>query len=133
MLIKDLPTARLRARAEELRIKYATSMMRSALFGWVSIPGAFAIGLTSEGSEFWDACSKGDWETARRLQPDLFKPMEGKPHFKIIPALGGYFVWDTDFSLCLGASELNWKRKINPGIYDTKAQAARAWHYPEER
>ena len=70
MRISELPTPRLRARAYEL----AYPKNDTEYFRWRA---------TREGYEFWYACHNRDWDKAKELQPDLFKPMDGKPHIKI--------------------------------------------------
>ena len=70
MRISELPTPRLRARAYAL----AYPKNDTDYFRWRA---------TREGDEFWYACHNRDWNKAKELQPDLFKPVDGKPHIKL--------------------------------------------------
>ena len=74
MKISELPTPRLRARAMELAYPKNDTIY-------------FRLRATREGDEFWDACHNRDWNKAKELQPDLFKPMDGKPHIKLCSCL----------------------------------------------
>lgn len=78
MRISELPTPRLRARAMELALEYQN--------GEVVDYGLFTglcWELSNEGWDFWYAVGDGDYDTAKELQPDLFKPVDGKPHIKL--------------------------------------------------
>lgn len=62
MLIKDLPTAALRKRAMELNSYTLEDLL-----------GAFVWSETEEGRYFWQHCWRGEFDQARRLQPQYFQ------------------------------------------------------------
>jgi hypothetical protein len=80
MKISELPTPRLRARAMELAL--AENKERSARWDY-NLDEAFVWRDTEEDREFWLACYEGNWDKAKELEPSLFKPMDGKPHFAV--------------------------------------------------
>ena len=80
MKISELPTPRLRARAMELAL--AENKERSARWHY-NLDEAFVWSDTEEYREFWLACYEGNWDKAKELQPDLFKPVAGKPHLVV--------------------------------------------------
>ena len=75
MRISELPTPRLRARAIELASKYWQRPIEDH-----DVDEAFLWSDTTEKRAFWCFCEVGNWNKAKELQPDLFKPMDGKPH-----------------------------------------------------
>jgi hypothetical protein len=77
MHISDLPTPRLRARAMEIANQYNSE------YEDFELSEAFVWDSTTEKYNFWDFCDDGIWDKAKKLQPDLFKPMDGKPHIKL--------------------------------------------------
>lgn len=76
MRISELPTPRLRARAMELYIDDAMSEAEDD----EELSDAFHWECTRETEQFWKYCNDGIWNKAKELQPDLFKPVDGKPH-----------------------------------------------------
>lgn len=62
MLIKDLPTSALRKRAIELQASTDDDLL-----------GAFEWSETEEGHNFWSHCCHGEFDQARRLQPQYFQ------------------------------------------------------------
>ena len=74
MRISELPTPRLRARAMEIAKLYNDE------YEDFEIHEAFVWSDTEEKHAFWSFCEDGNWNKAKELQPDLFKPMDGKPH-----------------------------------------------------
>lgn len=80
--ISDLPTPRLRARAMELYTLHSI-MSDWERFDDFDLFCAFDWGQSDEGFDFWDAMADGYYDTAKELQPDLFKPVDGKPHIKL--------------------------------------------------
>ena len=80
--ISDLPTPRLRARAIELASKYWQRPIEDH-----DVDKAFLWSDTTEKRAFWRFCEVGNWNKAKELQPDLFKPMDGKPHIKLCSCL----------------------------------------------
>ncbi len=62
MLISQLPTARLRARAFELSENFNKELDE-----------AFCFSDTEEGDRFWGAVFEQDWFTAMAMQPRLFE------------------------------------------------------------
>ena len=66
MLIKNLPTQKLRVRAEQLRSELSRKL------GTTYLDSAFCWDNTEEGHSFWLACYYGDWEKAAKLQPKYF-------------------------------------------------------------
>lgn len=83
MLICQLPTRRLRFRAMQLAHEYKTIMDQDNDIDQTVLEDAFIFTCTDEQQDFWISCQQGDWDTAKSLQPDLFKPMDGKPHIKL--------------------------------------------------
>ena len=65
MLISELPTARLRARAYDYRIANTEILADAFLFEY-----------TSERAPFWLACIRGEFDRAKAMQPHLFEPFE---------------------------------------------------------
>lgn len=61
MLISQLPTARLRARAFELSENFNKELDE-----------AFCFSDTEEGDRFWGAVFEQEWFTAMSMQPQLF-------------------------------------------------------------
>ena len=82
MRISELPTPRLRARATELAILSQT-IPPDGNAGDLPLDGAFDWSKTTEWHNFWSDCFHIDLDKAKELQPDLFKPMAGKPHIKL--------------------------------------------------
>lgn len=80
--ISDLPTPRLRARAMELYTLHSIMNDLERLDDF-DLFYAFDWEQSDEGFDFWEFCYNGVWDKAKELQPDLFKPMDGKPHIKI--------------------------------------------------
>lgn len=78
MKISELPTHRLRARAIELASKYWQRPIEDN-----DVDEAFLWSDTTEKRAFWCFCEVGNWDKAKELQPDLFKPVDGKPHIKL--------------------------------------------------
>ena len=78
MKISELPTLRLRARAIELASKYSQRPIEDH-----DVDDSFIWEDTPEEHYFWAVCNNRDWNKAKELQPDLFKPMDGKPHIKL--------------------------------------------------
>lgn len=62
MLISELPTARLRARAYELSENFNKELDE-----------AFCFSDTEEGDRFWGSVYEQDWLNAMALQPRLFE------------------------------------------------------------
>lgn len=87
MKISELPTPRLRVRAYAL----AYPKNDTDYFRWRA---------TREGDEFWYACHNRDWNKAKELPPDLFKPVDGKPHI-VLQGLYGIGM-ESDEALFLG-------------------------------
>lgn len=117
MLIKDLPTA-------ALRDKYAEYLSK----GINPLGPAVDACKTDQSLLFWIYIHNKQWEKARELQPDLFKPLPGKPHIKIRETSAGGF-WINQF--CNGPLNLEimlWAESINPKTLPTQGEAARAWH-----
>lgn len=122
MKISELPTPRLRARAKTLA--YPKNSLD--YFRWRA---------TSEGDEFWDACYKRDWDKAKELQPDLFKPMDGKPHIKLRQRrLPHGICWSLDYAtegradLVRAWAEKSWRYilEVSPSWEDTIQEAVDA-------
>lgn len=67
MRIQDLPTEKLRLRADELRSE------ASRRLGTTYLDSAFVYSNTDEGRDFWKACEYGQWERAARLRPEYFE------------------------------------------------------------
>lgn len=121
MKISELPTPRLRARAKTL------TCPKNSLdyFRWRA---------TSEGDEFWDACYKWDWDKAKELQPDLFKPMDGKPHIKLWSCLPNEYTLLVDNyvdgydlgDLSAYDKAIDYCVEVTPGYYATIQEAVDA-------
>ena len=77
MKISELPTPRLRARAMEIAKLYNDE------YEDFEIHEAFVWSDTEEKHAFWSFCEDGNWDKAKELQPDLFKPVDGKSHIKL--------------------------------------------------
>lgn len=82
MRISELPTPRLRARAYEL-VTLSQTIPPDGNAGDLPLDGAFDWSKTTEGHNFWSDCFHIDLDKAKELQPDLFKPVDGKPHIKL--------------------------------------------------
>ena len=67
MRIRDLPTEKLRLRAEELRSE--TSRRNNTTY----LDSSFEWSKTEEGHDFWRACEYEQWERAARLRPEYFE------------------------------------------------------------
>lgn len=65
MLISQLPTARLRARAYDYRIADTEILADAFLFEY-----------TTEKAPFWLDCIRGEFDRAKAMQPHLFEPLE---------------------------------------------------------
>lgn len=91
MKISELPTPRLRARAIELAKLDRFDDVRDDM----ELEGAFMWADSEERALFWLTCYEGNWDEAKELQPSLFKPMDGKPHIKLVP-------WQYDEDLGVG-------------------------------
>lgn len=119
--ISDLPTPRLRARAYEL----AYPKNDTDYFRWRA---------TREGYEFWYACHNRDWGKAKELQPDLFKPMDGKPHIKLWSCLPNEYTLLVDnyvYGYDLGDlsaydKAIDYCVEVTPGYYATIQEAVDA-------
>lgn len=139
MKISELPTPRLRARAMELALEDRVSVGDTTDIGNLDLDIAFEFfwGDTKEGSSFWDACDEGNWDKAKELQPSLFKPMDGKPHIKLVTEI--YSSDDEDIMDC-SLEVTNWYSvdkdilerideyiySVNLGTYPTIKEAVEA-------
>lgn len=124
MLIEKLPTPALRSEALHYRGSKITDGTHSEY-----LSAAFSWGKTVQGCAFWAACDNGDWETARKLQPDLFKPIPGKPHIKIIEENGKHALYAVGKApIDKFISIHSWLLSVNPDNYDTKVEAVRLWY-----
>lgn len=122
MKISELPTPRLRARAKTLAYPKNDTIY-------------FRLRATREGDEFWDACHNRDWNKAKELQPDLFKPMDGKPHIKLRQRrLPHGICWSLDYAtegradLVRAWAEKSWRYilEVSPSWEDTIQEAVDA-------
>lgn len=129
MKISELPTPRLRARAMELYMRdedYNPVEDKDLLhaFDWIE---------STEGSEFWWACNFAKWDKAKELEPGLFKPMDGKPHFAVrkyeMPEDEFYGLIVENYELFkVDDLELCWKyiQEVDPGEHTTIQEAVDA-------
>lgn len=131
MKISELPTPRLRARAMELAL---LSVGPDYIHEELDLMAAFHWkGESHEGHNFWAACDEGNWDKAKELQPSLFKPMDGKPHFAVrkyeMPEDEFYGLIVENCELFeVGDLELCWKyiQEVDPGEHTTIKEAVEA-------
>ncbi len=130
MRISELPTPRLRARAIELASKYWQRPIEDH-----DVDDSFIWEDTPEEHYFWAVCNNGDWDKAKELQPDLFKPMDGKPHIKLRQRrLPHGICWSLDYAtegradLVRAWAEKSWRYilEVSPSWEDTIQEAVDA-------
>lgn len=129
MKISELPTPRLRARAMEIAKLYNDE------YEDFEIHEAFVWSDTEEKHAFWSFCEDGNWDKAKELQPDLFKPMDGKPHIKLRQRrLPHGICWSLDYAtegradLVRAWAEKSWRYilEVSPSWEDTIQEAVDA-------
>lgn len=127
MKISELPTPRLRARAMEL------AKLSNVEYEDFELHEAFIWDDTTEKHAFWAACDEGDWDKAKELQPSLFKPMDGKPHFAVrkyeMPEDEFYGLIVENYELFkVDDLELCWKyiQEVDPEEHTTIQEAVQA-------
>ena len=129
MKISELPTPRLRARAMEIAKLYNDE------YEDFEIHEAFVWSDTEEKHAFWSFCEDGNWNKAKELQPDLFKPMDGKPHIKLRQRrLPHGICWSLDYAtegradLVRAWAEKSWRYilEVSPSWEDTIQEAVDA-------
>lgn len=133
MKISELPTPRLRARAMELAIRSQTVPPGSDA-GNLPLDGAFNWSKTTERHNFWSDCFHGDYDKAKELQPDLFKPMDGKPHIKLWSCLPNEYTLLVDNyvdgydlgDLSAYDKAIDYCVEVTPGYYATIQEAVDA-------
>ena len=124
--ISDLPTPRLRARAIELASKYWQRPIEDH-----DVDKAFLWSDTTEKRAFWRFCEVGNWNKAKELQPDLFKPMDGKPHIVLsgiynekCPILGPELLGYTLDCVTDNQDVINYVLSVQNSVYYTTIQEA---------
>lgn len=134
MRISELPTPRLRARAYEL-VTLSQTIPPDGNAGDLPLDGAFDWSKTTEGHNFWSDCFHIDLDKAKELQPDLFKPMAGKPHIKLRQRrLPHGICWSLDYAtegradLVRAWAEKSWRYilEVSPSWEDTIQEAVDA-------
>ena len=128
MKISELPTPRLRARAIGIANQYNSE------YEDFELSKAFVWDDTTEKHPFWNFCDDGIWDKAKELQPDLFKPMDGKPHIKLWSCLPNEYTLLVDNyvdgydlgDLSAYDKAIDYCVEVTPGYYTTIQEAVDA-------